>query len=381
MAVIHVTEAESNDQPEQQTGPLSVRAKSLMGDSSFSKTLDGVRRMRSSHLDQQLLNSAQKARQSRVIDGPEADSAFQDHSSPEDRYLTASDPSSRRPSTSPSDRKVHIVDDPPPSLAVPRALEDARALTLDDLPKLLAVEKAKEGRSGHHPSRQPSTNSYEFNFMAPDPIEEFTVSLGGGEPTPNNNDIVSGGNVKYFSELSALEYFIVRHIAVLALQTLFAEHFTLDELLELIETRKGTIWEKFGKAFRGSEKKNVKKKGVFGVAIDVLTERNGSDSVMGSGPGSLRIPAFVDDVITTMRQMDMSVEGVFRKNGNIRRLKEIAEAFDKQAQPPSLDEENPVQLAALLKKFLRDLPDPLLTGKLQKLWVASQSTFYLVSVS
>jgi len=149
----------------------------------------------------------------------------------------------------------------------------------------------------------------------------------------------------------------------------------LDELLELIETRKGTIWEKFGKAFRGSEKKNVKKKGVFGIPIEVLVERNGSDSVMGSGPGSLRIPAFVDDAITTMRQMDMSVEGVFRKNGNIRRLKEIAEAFDKQAQPPSLDDEQPVQLAALLKKFLRDLPDPLLTAKLQKLWVASQSTF------
>ena len=113
-------------------------------------------------------------------------------------------------------------------------------------------------------------------------------------------------------------------------------------------------------------------------------ERNGSASVMGSGPGSLRIPAFVDDTISAMRQMgtgrgneaniDMSIEGVFRKNGNIRRLKEISDAFDKQAQPPSLDEENPVQLAALLKKFLRELPDPLLTFKLQKLWLVSQST-------
>ena len=48
---------------------------------------------------------------------------------------------------------------------------------------------------------------------------------------------------------------------------------------------------------------NVTDVGVFGIPLEVLIERNGSDSVMGSGPGSLRIPAFVDDVISTMRQM------------------------------------------------------------------------------
>jgi len=125
--------------------------------------------------------------------------------------------------------------------------------------------------------------------------------------------------------------------------------------------------------------------GVFGVPLEVLVDRNGSDSVMGSGPGSLRIPSFVDDAISAMRQMgvnshlksltvDMSVEGVFRKNGNIRRLKELSEALDKQTNPPPLEEENPVQLAALLKKWLRELPDPLLTCKLQKLWVSSTRT-------
>ena len=119
--------------------------------------------------------------------------------------------------------------------------------------------------------------------------------------------------------------------------------------------------------------------------MEVLADRNGSDSVMGSGPGSLRIPAFVDDAISAMRQMglkshlaslmvDMSVEGVFRKNGNIRRLKELSEALDRQTNPPPLEDENPVQLAALLKKWLRELPDPLLTCKLQKLWVSSTRT-------
>jgi hypothetical protein len=40
-----------------------------------------------------------------------------------------------------------------------------------------------------------------------------------------------------------------------------------------------------------------------------------------------------------------------------------------------LSQDNPVQLAALLKKFLRELPDPLMTFKLHRLFVSSQCTF------
>lgn len=72
-------------------------------------------------------------------------------------------------------------------------------------------------------------------------------------------------------------------------------------------------------------------------------------------------------------EIDMSVEGVFRKNGNIRRLKELSESIDKDPSAVNLSEDNPVQVAALLKKFLRDLPDPLLTFKLHRLFIVSQS--------
>lgn len=69
----------------------------------------------------------------------------------------------------------------------------------------------------------------------------------------------------------------------------------------------------------------------------------------------------------------MSVEGVFRKNGNIRRLNALAETLDKAEGHVELFSEGPVQIAALLKKFLRELPDPLLTFKLHKLFITSQS--------
>ena len=71
--------------------------------------------------------------------------------------------------------------------------------------------------------------------------------------------------------------------------------------------------------------------------------------------------------------IDMSVEGIFRKNGNIRRLKELSDSIDKNPSSVNLAEDNPVQVAALLKRFLRDLPDPLLTYKLHRLFIASQS--------
>lgn len=68
----------------------------------------------------------------------------------------------------------------------------------------------------------------------------------------------------------------------------------------------------------------------------------------------------------------MSVEGIFRKNGNIRRLRDLAEAIDRDPEAVDLTTDNPVQLAALLKKFLREMPEPLLVFKLHKLFVASQ---------
>ena len=72
-------------------------------------------------------------------------------------------------------------------------------------------------------------------------------------------------------------------------------------------------------------------------------------------------------------RLDVSVEGIFRKNGNIRRLKEVIEELEKDTGYGDFASDNPVQLAALLKKFFKELPDPLLTFKLHGLFIATQS--------
>ena len=131
--------------------------------------------------------------------------------------------------------------------------------------------------------------------------------------------------------------------------------------------------------------------GVFCVPLELLVDREGTESVLGATPVPLRIPSFIDDIVSSMRQMggfkisirgrltahsvfpDMSVEGIFRKNGNIRRMNHVIELLDRDPGSVDLSTDNPVQLAALLKRFLRDLPDPLLTYKLHKLWIGTQS--------
>ncbi len=60
------------------------------------------------------------------------------------------------------------------------------------------------------------------------------------------------------AELTPLELFIVKHFVVLMLQrSSLRDHFDLDEILELVETKKSTFWNKI---FKG-DKKNIKKKG------------------------------------------------------------------------------------------------------------------------
>ncbi|KAG0314437.1 hypothetical protein BGZ99_008133 [Dissophora globulifera] len=196
-------------------------------------------------------------------------------------------------------------------------------------------------------------------------------SLHLSAPSAANSALRRPRRQQYLNELSALELFIVKHLAVLTLAPIVTDYFTLEELLDLIGQRKQTLWGRFVKGLK-TDKKKSKVEGTFGVPLEVLVERGGVDSALGAGPGRIRIPSFVDDSISAMRNMDMSVEGVFRKNGNIRRLKELGEIIDKDPSSVNLAEENPVQVAALLKKFLRDLPDPLLTFKLHRLFVVSQ---------
>jgi hypothetical protein len=332
--------------------------------SSYENTLNDVRRLRSTRMDKHLSSTMKKARTSRVLDG--------------------ADSRSTRPGSAgadgldPRNNGFQIVEerDQNGESRTELMFGHQDALTLDDIPRIVAAEQAKEQRPNaykharHDMFRTSITepklvSGHQRNFSSGNGLDQTTA----GEPSPQRRE----HGKKYFSELSALEYFIVRHVAVIAMQPMLEGHFTMEELLNLIETRKPTFWNKMGKAFKNDGKKGGKKKGVFGVPLEVIIDRDGADSTDGIGPGTLRIPALVDDCITTMRKMDLSVEGVFRKNGNIKRLNDTVATIDKEGcDNVDLTKENVVQVAALLKRYLRALPDPLLTFKLHRLFIASQ---------
>ncbi|KAI0008045.1 rho-type GTPase-activating protein [Xylariaceae sp. FL0662B] len=344
------------------------RSKSFTGErerhqreSSYESTLNDVRRLRSTRLDKHLSSSLRKARTSRIMDGPEGRSVR---------------PGSAGADMDSRSKAMQIEEErePGPGGTTEQYFGHQDALTLDDIPRIVAAEQAREQPTAYRASR------HEL-FRSPATEPNYDAGQRGDLSGGRDRDVKLTGDRspqregrKFFSELSGLEYFIVRHVAVLTMQPMLDPEFTLEELLSLIEARKApTFWNKFGKAFGKNEtRKGGKKKGVFGVPLEVIVERDGADSTDGVGPGALRIPAIVEDVIVALKNKDLSVEGVFRKNGNIKKLTEQVAAVDRDGcDAVRWNDETPHQLAALLKRYLRELPDPLMTQKLYMVWIAA----------
>lgn len=168
----------------------------------------------------------------------------------------------------------------------------------------------------------------------------------------------------YLTEISGLQLLATRQMAALALHRHMEKWFTLGKLLQIAEGPKTTIWSKM---FTKKEKRRVDC--TFGCPLDVLVRNYGVDSTLGFGFGQVRIPIFVQESISKLISSGMTTEGIFRKNGNIRRLKEQCEMFDNDPKNINFQDDNEIQVAALLKKFLRDLPEPLMTEGLYDLFL------------
>lgn len=393
-AIMSVDAQESLPQNEMAT-IAEERAVRDAAEQDYSKTLNDVTRLRTKRQSQKLSSSVkQKARKSVVLETPDADEAKEEDQSNENlgEEEGSKTPGARKSSFSSqlsfvtqqveSDhfnvsrkKSLRIRDEPQRNLTnshldrTSDLLKNEKSLTLDDIPRIVAAEQAREQRPNayrHHNSlyeKQKPMNSVRTVSLS------GTAALSGAKAPeasapPKRN--------KYYSELSKSEHFVLRHIAIEALVQILNNKYNKEELLSLIQTRKApTFWDKL--KIGGGEGKKDRNMAVFGVDLQELTKKYGVDSDLGVGPAKLRIPIVVDDIITAMRQKDMSVEGIFRLNGNIKKLKDLTDQINKNPlKSPDFSQQSAVQLAALMKKWIRELPNPLLTYNLHDLWIQSQ---------
>ncbi|KAI1500671.1 hypothetical protein F5X99DRAFT_419093 [Biscogniauxia marginata] len=108
-------------------------------------------------------------------------------------------------------------------------------------------------------------------------------------------------------------------------------------------------------AGRNSSKGNV----VFGIALARLYERD-----------QFAVPMVVHQCIQAVDLYGLAVEGIYRLSGSATHVNKLKNLFDTDQDSQVLDFRNPENffhdvnsVAGLLKQFLRDLPDPLLTSE------------------
>ncbi|KAF2465060.1 rho-type GTPase-activating protein-like protein [Lindgomyces ingoldianus] len=325
---------------------------------NYEQTMTDIKRLRSTRLDKHLSSTMKRARTSRIIDGPEA------------MGPGSGDGQLRGGMQIVQEREAPGDND---SLTL-----GVNSLALDDIARMAALEQQREQR----PNAFRAGGSALLGQDQAKMVNGHRRDISGGNDLEN---MVESRPRTYFSELSPLEYFKIKGLAVLQLGLRLDDtQYNQGDLLDLIETKRSTFWGKIGlgKAFKNDKSKPKKgnssiekptsDKATFRQTLEYLVEKYGAESTDGVGPGTLKVPALLQDAITAMRNMDMSVEGVFRKNGNLRALRELEEEVDaKGVEMVDLNQQQPVTLANLLKRFLRLMPDPVLTLKLYRLFMTA----------
>lgn len=95
---------------------------------------------------------------------------------------------------------------------------------------------------------------------------------------------------------------------------------------------------------------------IFGVPLADAVER----TMMYDG---IRLPAVFRECVDYMEQHGMKCEGIYRVSGIKSKVDELKAAYDRE-ESPNLEEYEPNTVASLLKQYLRDLPENLLTKEL-----------------
>ncbi|KAK8781850.1 hypothetical protein V5799_016812 [Amblyomma americanum] len=95
---------------------------------------------------------------------------------------------------------------------------------------------------------------------------------------------------------------------------------------------------------------------IFGVPLLTALEKNPSDD-------GIELPAIVRECLDYIEEHGLMCEGIYRMSGVKSTVQQLRAAYNRH-EPVCLSEHGPQVVASLLKQFLRELPDPVLTSEL-----------------
>lgn len=95
---------------------------------------------------------------------------------------------------------------------------------------------------------------------------------------------------------------------------------------------------------------------IFGVPLATAVERNRSHD-------GIELPALVRECIDYIEEYGLACEGIYRMSGVKSKVQHLKDCYNRQ-EPVYLPEHEPNVVASLLKLFLRELPEPVLTTAL-----------------
>ncbi|XP_026856772.2 unconventional myosin-IXAb isoform X2 [Electrophorus electricus] len=85
------------------------------------------------------------------------------------------------------------------------------------------------------------------------------------------------------------------------------------------------------------------------------------------------VPLVVEKLINYIEMHGLYTEGIYRKSGSTNKIKELKMGLDTDANSVNLDDYNIHVIASVLKQWLRDLPNPLMTFELYEEFIRATS--------
>eukprot|EP00911_Craspedida_sp_UC1_P000071 UC1_evm1s60 len=154
------------------------------------------------------------------------------------------------------------------------------------------------------------------------------------------------------------------------------QYLALIQVTSLLEARGLKLRAGGGK--RGKAKKGGKDgklaaaARVFGANLSEMANRD-----MAEAPEAIRVddcPIFFESILRTLRERGLSEEGLFRKAGSTARIKALRAKIEAASGRLDLSTEAPVthDLCSVLKQFLREVRNPLLTSEYLEAFSSTQ---------